>query len=59
MHQESMKAMARRLWGTNRNLRRKWFGAIRTLRHHTRGGWIADRRVARVEIQPTHQEQRA
>jgi hypothetical protein len=56
MQQETLRQMARRLWGNNRRLRHKWFVSVRRLRHQSRTGWIIDRRdYPRME----NKEQRA
>ena len=56
MYRESMKQKARRLWGDNRQLRHQWFTAVKYLRRQSRDGWLADRRVNRVEIQQQEQQ---
>ena len=49
--QESLRQMARRLWGNNHKLRHQWLVAVRKLRHQSRTGWIIDQRnYPRMEI---------
>jgi hypothetical protein len=53
---QSLKKMARKLWGNNRRLRHQWLTAVQYLRQQSRDGWLHDRPVSRME---TQQEQRA
>jgi len=57
MKSQSLRTMARKLWGNNRRLRHQWLTAVQYLRQHSRDGWLNDRRVQRMETQ--QQEQRA